>query len=160
MRMPEVQIETIVKVGLLHDVGKIGIRNDRLNKPGKLTPEELAMFRSHPAKGKRILEPIPFMRDIVPGCYCHHEAWDGSGYPQGLRADGIPLIGRIVAVADAYDAMTTDRAYRQALPHVIACGELERCSGTQFDPEIVRVFLAHIEEYRKIELLAGHSAPR
>ena len=69
----------------MHDVGKIGIRNDKLNKPGKLTPEELAMFRSHPAKGKRILEPIPFMRDIIPGCYCHHEAWDGSGYPQGLH---------------------------------------------------------------------------
>ncbi|HJX53582.1 MAG TPA: HD domain-containing phosphohydrolase [Polyangia bacterium] len=160
MRMPEPQIETIVKVGLLHDVGKIGIRNDRLNKPGKLTPEELAMFRSHPAKGKRILEPIPFMRDIVPGCYCHHEAWDGSGYPQGLCADSIPLIGRIVAVADAYDAMTTDRAYRQALPHAIACGELERCSGTQFDPDIVRVFLAHIEEHRKLELLAGHNVAR
>ena len=68
--------------------------DDRLNKPGKLTPEELAMFRSHPAKGKRILEPIPFMRDIVPGCYCHHEAWDGSGYPQGLMGDHIPLIAR------------------------------------------------------------------
>ncbi len=160
MRMPESQIETVVKVGLLHDVGKIGIRNDRLNKPGKLTPEELAMFRSHPAKGKRILEPIPFMRDIVPGCYCHHEAWDGSGYPQGLRSDNIPLIGRIVAVADAYDAMTTDRAYRKALPHVIACGEMERCSGTQFDPEIVRIFLAQIDEYRKLELAAGHTVPR
>ena len=158
--LSEAQIETVVKVGLLHDVGKIGIRNDRLNKPGKLTPEELAMFRSHPAKGKRILEPIPFMRDIVPGCYCHHEAWDGSGYPQGLTADSIPLIGRIVAVADAYDAMTTDRAYRQALPHAIACGELERCSGTQFDPEIVRVFLAHIEEHRRLELAAGHTVPR
>jgi response regulator RpfG family c-di-GMP phosphodiesterase len=160
MRLPEAQIETVVKVGLLHDVGKIGIRNDRLNKPGKLTPEELAMFRSHPAKGKRILEPIPFMRDIVPGCFCHHEAWDGSGYPQGLSSDRIPLIGRIVAVADAYDAMTTDRAYRQALPHVIACGELERCSGTQFDPEIVRVFLAHIEEHRRLEIAAGHTVPR
>jgi response regulator RpfG family c-di-GMP phosphodiesterase len=160
MRLPEPQIETVVKVGLLHDVGKIGIRNDRLNKPGKLTPEELAMFRSHPAKGKRILEPIPFMRDIVPGCFCHHEAWDGSGYPQGLSSDRIPLIGRIVAVADAYDAMTTDRAYRQALPHVIACGELERCSGTQFDPEIVRVFLAHIEEHRRLEVAAGHTVPR
>lgn len=160
LRMPEAQIETVVKVGLLHDVGKIGIRNDRLNKPGKLTPEELAMFRSHPAKGKRILEPIPFMRDIVPGCFCHHEAWDGSGYPQGLVSDHIPLIGRIVAVADAYDAMTTDRAYRQALPHAIACGELERCSGTQFDPEIVRVFLAHIEEHRRLEQAANHAIPR
>jgi response regulator RpfG family c-di-GMP phosphodiesterase len=160
MRLPEAEIETVVKAGLLHDVGKIGIRNDRLNKPGKLTPEELAMFRSHPAKGKRILEPIPFMRDLVPGCYCHHEAWDGSGYPQGLSTEKIPTIGRIVAVADAYDAMTTDRAYRKALPHVIACGEMERCSGSQFDPEIVRVFLAHIEEYRKLEAAAGRAIPR
>ena len=106
----------MVKAGLMHDVGKIGVRYDKLNKPGKLTPEELAMFRSHPAKGKRILEPIPFMRDIIPGCWCHHEAWDGSGYPQGLMGDNIPLIGRIVAIADAYDAMTSDRAYRKALP--------------------------------------------
>jgi response regulator RpfG family c-di-GMP phosphodiesterase len=160
MRLPEAEIENVVKSGLLHDVGKIGIRNDRLNKPGKLTPEELAMFRTHPAKGKRILEPIPFMRDIIPGCYCHHEAWDGSGYPRGLQAHNIPLCGRIVAVADAYDAMTSDRAYRKALPHDIACGELERCSGTQFDPEIVEVFLAHVEEYRKLENAAGRALPR
>ncbi|MEO8212395.1 MAG: HD domain-containing phosphohydrolase [Myxococcales bacterium] len=159
-RLSEPDIATVVKVGLMHDVGKIGIRNDKLNKPGKLTPEELAMFRSHPAKGKRILEPIPFMRDIVPGCYCHHEAWDGSGYPQGLMADHIPLIGRIVAVADAYDAMTSDRAYRKALPHEVACGELERCSGVQFDPEIVPVFLAQIEEFRKAEATAGRFIPR
>ncbi|MES1205970.1 MAG: HD domain-containing phosphohydrolase [Pseudomonadota bacterium] len=160
LRLNEPDIATVVKVGLMHDVGKIGIRNDKLNKPGKLTPEELAMFRSHPAKGKRILEPIPFMRDIVPGCYCHHEAWDGSGYPQGLMTDHIPLIGRIVAVADAYDAMTSDRAYRKALPHEVACGELERCSGVQFDPEIVPVFLAQIEEFRKAEATAGRFIPR
>ncbi len=160
LRLTEADIDTVVKVGLMHDVGKIGVRNDKLNKPGKLTPEELAMFRSHPAKGKRILEPIPFMRDIVPGCYCHHEAWDGSGYPQGLVGDHIPLIGRIVAVADAYDAMTSDRAYRKALPHEIACGELERCTGAQFDPEIVPVFLAQIEEYRKLEAAAGRIIPR
>jgi len=160
LRMSQNEIDTVVKVGLMHDVGKIGIRNDKLNKPGKLTPEELAMFRSHPAKGRRILEPIPFMRDIVPGCYCHHEAWDGSGYPQGLMADNIPLIGRIVAVADAYDAMTSDRAYRKALPHEIACGEIERCVGAQFDPEIVPLFLAQIEEYRKVEAVAGRIIPR
>src|SRR3954470_22691825 len=160
LRMSEPDIDTIVKVGLMHDVGKIGIRNDKLNKPGKLTPEELAMFRSHPAKGKRILEPIPFMRDIVPGCYCHHESWDGSGYPQGLVGDHIPLIGRVVAVADAYDAMTSDRAYRKALPHEIACGELERCTGAQFDPEIVPVFLDQIEEFRRLEAAAGHFIPR
>ena len=160
LRLSEADIATVVKVGLMHDVGKIGIRNDKLNKPGKLTPEELAMFRSHPAKGKRILEPIPFMRDIVPGCYCHHEAWDGSGYPQGLMSDHIPLIGRIVAVADAYDAMTSDRAYRKALPHEVACGEIERCSGVQFDPEIVPVFLAQIEEFRRTEASAGRVIPR
>ena len=160
LRLPAPEIDTIVKVGLMHDVGKIGVRNDKLNKPGKLTPEELAMFRSHPAKGKRILEPIPFMRDIVPGCYCHHEAWDGSGYPQGLVGDRIPLIGRVVAVADAYDAMTSDRAYRKALPHEIACGELERCTGSQFDPEIVPVFLAQIEEFRRLESAAGRLIPR
>jgi response regulator RpfG family c-di-GMP phosphodiesterase len=160
LKMSEPEIDQVVKVGLMHDVGKIGIRNDKLNKPGKLTPEELAMFRSHPAKGKRILEPIPFMRDIVPGCYCHHEAWDGSGYPQGLMADNIPLIGRIVAIADAYDAMTSDRAYRKALPHEIACGEIERCIAAQFDPEIVPVFLAQIEEFRKVEAIAGRFIPR
>jgi response regulator RpfG family c-di-GMP phosphodiesterase len=160
MRLPEPEIENVVKSGLLHDVGKIGIRNDRLNKPGKLTPEELAMFRSHPAKGKRILEPIPFMRDIIPGCYCHHEAWDGSGYPRGLQSHNIPVCGRIVAVADAYDAMTSDRAYRKALPHEIACGELERCVGTQFDPAIVQVFLAVIEDYRRLEIASGHPIPR
>jgi response regulator RpfG family c-di-GMP phosphodiesterase len=160
LKMSGPEIDTVVKVGLMHDVGKIGVRNDKLNKPGKLTPEELAMFRSHPAKGKRILEPIPFMRDIVPGCYCHHEAWDGSGYPQGLMGDHIPLIGRIVAIADAYDAMTSDRAYRKALPHEIACGELERCVGSQFDPEIVPVFLFQIEEFRKIEATAGRFIPR
>jgi response regulator RpfG family c-di-GMP phosphodiesterase len=160
MRLPQAEIENVVKSGLLHDVGKIGIRNDRLNKPGKLTPEELAMFRSHPAKGRRILEPIPFMREIIPGCYCHHEAWDGSGYPQGLISHNIPMVGRIVAVADAYDAMTSDRAYRKALPHEIACGELERCVGTQFDPEIVKVFLEQIEDYRRLETAASHPIPR
>jgi response regulator RpfG family c-di-GMP phosphodiesterase len=160
LHMSAAEIDTVVKVGLMHDVGKIGVRNDKLNKPGKLTPEELAMFRSHPAKGRRILEPIPFMRDIVPGCYCHHEAWDGSGYPQGLMADHIPLIGRIVAVADAYDAMTSDRAYRKALPHEVACGELERCTGAQFDPEIVPVFVAQVEEFRHLEAAAGRLIPR
>ena len=81
------------------------------------------------------------MRELIPGCFCHHEHWDGSGYPQGLKGEDIPLLGRIIAVADTYDAMTTDRAYRKALPHEVAVAELERCSGTQFDPELVEVFL-------------------
>jgi len=119
MQLPESEINLVVQAALMHDIGKIGIRNERLNKPGKLTPEELAMFRTHPAKGRRIIEPIPFMRDLIPGCYCHHEAWDGSGCPQGLMGDNIPQTGRIVAVADAYDAMTSDRGLpaRFASPH-------------------------------------------
>lgn len=158
--LKEEDIDIVVRAALMHDIGKIGIKNDRLNKPGKLTPEELAMFRTHPAKGRRILEPIPFMRDLIPGCYCHHEAWDGSGYPQGLMGENIPFYGRIVAVADAYDAMTSDRAYRKALPHDVAVGEIERCSGIQFDPKVVQVFLHFIEEYRKVELAAARQVPR
>jgi response regulator RpfG family c-di-GMP phosphodiesterase len=154
------EVETIVWSGLMHDIGKIGIRYEKLNKPGKLTPEEMAMFRTHPAKGKRILEPIPSMRDLIPGCYCHHESWDGSGYPQGLCAHNIPLIGRIVAVADTYDAMTSDRAYRKALPHEVAVAELERCMGIQFDPEMVEVFLRQIEEHRRRARETGLEVPR
>jgi response regulator RpfG family c-di-GMP phosphodiesterase len=152
------EIETIVQAALLHDIGKIGIRYEKLNKPGKLTPEEVAMFRSHPAKGKRILEPIPFMRDIVAGAYCHHESFDGGGYPQGLAGDAIPLLGRLVAVADTYDAMTSDRAYRKALPHAVAVAELERCSGTQFDPTMVEIFLRQIEIYRARQIAEAAEA--
>jgi HD-GYP domain-containing protein (c-di-GMP phosphodiesterase class II) len=160
MQLKEGELETLVQAGLMHDIGKIGIRYEKLNKPGKLTPEEVAMFRTHPAKGKRILEPIPFMRDIIPGCWCHHESFDGSGYPQALAGENIPLFGRIVAVADTYDAMTSDRAYRKALPHDVAIAELERCSGSQLDPRVVEVFLHEIEQYRKQQIAAGLEVPR
>ncbi len=144
------QIETlhIVQSGLMHDIGKIGIRYDMLNKPGKLTPEEVKMFREHPNKGRRILNPIPCMRNLIDGCWCHHEWFDGGGYPRALEGQNIPLVGRIVAIADAYDAMTSDRAYRRALPHQVAVDEIERCSGTQFDPEIAELFLGVIEDFR------------
>jgi response regulator RpfG family c-di-GMP phosphodiesterase len=160
MTLADDQIDTIRQAALMHDIGKIGIRHEKLNKPGKLTPEEVAMFRTHPAKGKRILEPIPFMQNLIPGCWCHHESWDGGGYPQGLMADSIPLIGRVVAVADAYDAMTSDRAYRKALPHEVAINELERCSGAQFDPVVVECFLRIISAYRKEAVAAGIEVPR
>ncbi len=160
MELKEPEIETVVQAALMHDIGKIGIRYEKLNKPGKLTPEEVVMFRTHPAKGRRILEPIPFMRDIIPGCWCHHESFDGGGYPQGLMGENIPLLGRVVAVADTYDAMTSDRAYRKALPHDVAIAELERCSGAQFDPRVVEVFLREIETYRKHQIAAGVEIPR
>jgi len=154
------ETERIVQAGLMHDIGKIGIRYEKLNKPGKLTPEEVAMFRTHPAKGKRILEPIPSMAELIPGAWCHHENWDGSGYPRGLVGDSIPLLGRVVAIADTYDAMTSDRSYRKALPHDVAIAELERCAGAQFDPELVPTFIRMIEDYRKQQIAAGNEVPR
>ncbi len=158
--LPESEVNTVVRAGLLHDIGKIGIRSDKLNKPGKLTPEEVAMFREHPDKGKRIIEPIPFMRNLIDGCWCHHEAFDGGGYPRGLMGDNIPVLGRIVALADAYDAMTSDRAYRKALPHDVAVDEIERCSGSQFDPDIAEVFLKVLDDYREDQVKKGEPVPR
>jgi response regulator RpfG family c-di-GMP phosphodiesterase len=160
LTLSEPEVEKIVQAGLMHDIGKIGIRYEKLNKPGKLTPEEVAMFRTHPAKGKRILEPIPAMIELIPGAWCHHENWDGSGYPRGLVGDNIPLLGRVVAIADTYDAMTSDRAYRKALPHDVAVAELERCAGAQFDPELVPVFLRMLEEHREKVLREGGTVPR
>lgn len=145
----EAEVSLVVQAGLMHDIGKIGIRYDMLNKPGKLTPDEVKVFREHPDKGKRILHPIPCMRNLIDGAWCHHEWFDGGGYPRGLEGQRIPLVGRIVAIADAYDAMTSDRAYRRALPHSTATSEIERCAGTQFDPEISQVFLAMIETFRR-----------
>ncbi|MBX3158619.1 MAG: response regulator [Deltaproteobacteria bacterium] len=149
LTLPDAEIRRIVQAGVMHDVGKIGVRYDMLNKPGKLTPEEVAVFRQHPEKGKRILEPVPCLHGLIDGCWCHHEWWDGGGYPRGLAGDRIPIVGRIVAIADAYDAMTSDRAYRRALPHEVAIGEIERCAGTQFDPELAQAFVRLIEAYRK-----------
>jgi response regulator RpfG family c-di-GMP phosphodiesterase len=160
LTLPDGEVERVVQAGLMHDIGKIGIRYEKLNKPGKLTPEEVAMFRTHPAKGKRILEPIPQMQELIPGAWCHHENWDGSGYPRGLMQENIPLLGRIVAIADTYDAMTSDRAYRKALPHDVTIAELERCAGAQFDPRLVEVFIAKIEEWRREQQAAGKEIPR
>jgi HD-GYP domain-containing protein (c-di-GMP phosphodiesterase class II) len=161
LSLPPREVETAVQAALLHDIGKIGIRPDKLNKPGQLTADEMALFRTHPLKGKRILEPIPFMADLIPVVLCHHENFDGSGYPLGLAGQEIPLLARIAAIADAYDAMTSDRAYRRSLPHEVTCRELERCAGTRFDPEMVPVFVARIEELRQSGGLpeADHEVP-
>ncbi len=148
LTLPDPEIRRMVQAGVMHDVGKIGVRYDMLNKPGKLTPEEVAVFRQHPEKGKRILEPVPCLHGLIDGCWCHHEWYDGGGYPRGLAGDAIPLVGRIVAIADAYDAMTSDRAYRRALPHEVAVGEIERCAGTQFDPELSEAFVRLVEAWR------------
>jgi response regulator RpfG family c-di-GMP phosphodiesterase len=158
LTLPDPEVRRIVQAGVMHDVGKIGVRYDMLNKPGKLTPEEVAVFRQHPEKGKRILEPVPCLHGLIDGCWCHHEWFDGGGYPRGLRGQAIPLVGRVVAVADAYDAMTSDRAYRRALPHEVAIGEIERCAGSQFDPELAEAFVRLIEAWRKQMRERGHDS--
>jgi len=148
LTLPDRQVRTALQAGLMHDIGKIGIRHDTLNKPGKLSPHEIKRFREHPEKGRRILEPIPCMHELIDAAWCHHERFDGDGYPRGLRAEEIPLLGRIMAIADAYDAMTSDRAYRRALMHRDAVQEIERCVGTQFDPEIAKAFLSELKAFR------------
>ncbi|HEY5926293.1 MAG TPA: HD domain-containing phosphohydrolase [Kofleriaceae bacterium] len=158
LTIPEPEIRRIVQAGVMHDVGKIGVRYDMLNKPGKLTPEEIQVFRQHPEKGKRILEPVPCLHGLIDGCWCHHEWYDGGGYPRGLIGQNIPLVGRVVSIADAYDAMTSDRAYRRALTHEVAIGEIERCAGTQFDPELSDAFVKLIEVWRTTMRERGHGS--
>jgi len=125
-----------VKLGsILHDVGKIGIPDAILRKPGKLTPEEWQVMRTHAIVGEKMLRGVDFLRPALPIVRHHHERWDGNGYPDGLEGDAIPLGARIVAVCDSFDAMTSDRPYRRAMPIQQAFNELLSCAGSQFDPK-------------------------
>ncbi len=135
------QIHKIYLSGLLHDVGKIGVNEAVLCKKGKLTEDELARIKAHPQIGASILSEIKQMKEIVPGVLCHHERIDGKGYPKGLKGDRIPLIGKIISLADAFDAMTSRRVYREALSIKAALIEIEKGIGSQFDEEIATVFL-------------------
>jgi putative nucleotidyltransferase with HDIG domain len=145
--LPLDEVETITQAALMHDIGKIGCQAN-LNKPGKLSAEEYEIFKSHPTYGRQILEPITFLRPIVTGVASHHERWDGTGYPEGLKGEEIPLTARILAVADTYDAMTSSRAYRKALSHEVTMNEIRRCAGSQFDPQVVAAFERAITRYR------------
>ena len=127
--------------GPLHDVGKLGVSEEVLAKPGRLDEGELEEIRKHPKLGARLLLRVAAFRAAIPYVLFHHERWDGDGYPTGRAGEQIPLEARVLAVADAFDAMTSDRPYRRALDHQQAVEEVARCAGTQFDPEIVRVFL-------------------
>jgi HD-GYP domain-containing protein (c-di-GMP phosphodiesterase class II) len=126
----------------LHDIGKVQVRPQVLAKPGPLTLEEQAEIRRHPTAGAQLVLPLRRYRDTLPYVLFHHERWDGDGYPAGLHRRGIPLEARILAVADAFDAMISPRAYRQALSHEQALAEVERGAGTQFDPQIAELFVA------------------
>jgi HD-GYP domain-containing protein (c-di-GMP phosphodiesterase class II) len=136
-----VDCERVYLGGLLHDVGKIGVPDAILCKPGKLTKEEFDAMKKHPEVGARILSHVRQIADLSPGVLHHHERADGRGYPYGLAGRGVPVLGRIICLADCFDAMTTDRTYRAALPLPTVVAEIRRCSGTQFDPELAERFL-------------------
>jgi HD-GYP domain-containing protein (c-di-GMP phosphodiesterase class II) len=137
----EKDIHHIYLAGLLHDIGKIGVSESVLRKRGKLTDEERAVICAHPRIGASILSEIRQMDDIVPGVLCHHERLDGKGYPQGLAGEQIPLIGKIISLADSFDAMTSKRVYRDAMSIRRALSEIEKGIGTQFDSDVARAFL-------------------
>jgi HD-GYP domain-containing protein (c-di-GMP phosphodiesterase class II) len=137
----EEQLRCLHLGGPLHDVGKLSVPGRILCKPGPLTSEELAEIRTHPETGARLIEPIEPARGALPYVLHHHERWDGSGYPHGLAGPAIPIEARVLAVADAFDAMTSNRPYRRALDDEEALAEIARCAGTQFDPEVARAFL-------------------
>jgi HD-GYP domain-containing protein (c-di-GMP phosphodiesterase class II) len=127
--------------GALHDVGKLVVSEAVLNKPGPLTEEEVAEVRGHPEAGARMVALDRALRPALPGVLYHHERWDGAGYPTGRSGEEIPLEARILAVADCFDAMTSDRPYRAALPAEQALEEVDQCAGSQFDPDVALVFL-------------------
>lgn len=138
---PADEVNKIKMSGLVHDIGKIGISEKILNKPGKLDDDEWSLIRKHPEAGWRILSSAKEFTDLAKQILYHHERWDGKGYPEGLGGEKIPVEARIIAVADAYDAMTSQRSYRAAYKPDAAAAELSRCAGSQFDPMIIDVFL-------------------
>ncbi len=149
MGLPQKQADDLHRAGLMHDIGKIGIPDLILQKPSPLTREEMAIVKLHPLIGKQILSPAKFLEPLIPAVYHHHERFDGKGYLEGLRDGSIPLEARIMAAADAFEAMTSDRPYRKALKVEEALEELKRGKGTQFDPDVVDAFLRAMEKERK-----------
>ncbi|MBI5664418.1 MAG: HD domain-containing protein [Nitrospirae bacterium] len=141
MGLKEKDISHIKLCGILHDIGKIGTFDGLLDKPGKLTDEEYELVKKHPEKGVEIITPIKQLNDVIPGVLHHHERYDGKGYPMGLKGADIPLCASILAVADSFDSMTADRPYRSSPGFDYAVSELKRCSGSQFDPKIVDLFM-------------------
>ena len=152
MQLDVLQQDMVRKAGLLHDIGKIGIRDNVLLNPSPLDPPSLATMRTHPSLGAEIvgqMKPSWLLREVVAGILYHQERWNGRGYPTGLRGEEIPLAARILAVADSFDAITTDRPYRQGKDTEAGLAEIERCAGTDFDPRVVEAFVRGMRSHRE-----------
>lgn len=143
--LPADQVRAIRHGGFLHDIGKIGVDDAILRKTQPLTATEYDVIKQHPERGAQIVAPMRFARDVAPIILSHHEAWDGGGYPCGLRGEEIPVGARIVAIVDAYDAMTTDRPYRQALSRPRTLQRLRAHAGAQWDPDLTAIFVDLVE---------------
>lgn len=150
MEFSKKEMENLKLSAILHDIGKIGIRDDVLLKNDKLTSDEFKRIMMHTVYGAEILNHIRQLKSVVPGVKNHHEKYDGSGYPDGLKGDDIPVIARIIAVTDTFDAMTTDRPYRKGLSFNAAFEELKKNAGSQFDPDVVNAFF---EAYKEMEIV-------
>lgn len=150
LRMPEGEVEKVEYTGLLHDIGKIGVPDELLSKSGQLRTDEFQRIQQHPVTGAKILSEISFLRDVAATIRCHHERLDGRGYPNGLTEQDIPIHARILAVADAYDAMTSDRPYRRGYPPEEAVRRLLAGCGKQFDPEVVKAFVEELKNQKVI----------
>lgn len=144
---------------LLHDIGKIGVPDAILLKPGKLSAEEWDIMRQHPQNGHAIVHKLPFLAMAADIVLCHEERFDGSGYPAGLKGEAIPLAARLFAIIDTLDAMTFDRPYRKALPYDVAKAEIQRMAGTQFDPVLVETFLREETTLREMAAMEFPSSP-
>lgn len=147
LNLVEEQLIELELLSTLHDIGKISITDNILNKPGKLTVDEWVKMKQHPEAGYRIAMATPELKQIADYILNHHERWDGSGYPYGKKGDEIPLLSRIISIADAYDAMTTDRPYRKAMSKSEALDEIKRNAGSQFDPRLAELFINEIAIY-------------
>ena len=157
--LPRADVDLVFTTGTLHDVGKIGVPDAILKKPGHLSDEERTVMETHPALGEVIVKKAPQLSATLPGVRSHHERWDGKGYPDGLSGENIPLLARVLAVADTFDAMTSDRPYRKGLSMAVALGEIEKNAGTQFDPHLAPVFVALMRSRIESRESANETAP-
>lgn len=146
----EDKLSDIRYIALLHDIGKIGVPDSILKKKGRLSDEEYEEMKHHTVAGEMILSGVETIPDLMVGAKYHHERFDGKGYPSGLKGEEIPFVARIIAVADAFDAMTTDRVYRKRLPTEVVMAELEKGKGTQFDPKVVQAFITYLENHKEV----------